>query len=278
MHHDAFQDWKRERDAIEQEMKLFLAAGRRAPLEDRAVRQIQFAAPIERRNAAARNLLTSVRAARPAPPIAAGMAEQVTKPADAQTATVLQLSASPPIAAELPKQGTEPAGAQTSDVLPLSASPPTAVELAGMEPAAVDRVIDALFEDASDDAFNFNLPQSSSSACSEDRALSCEDYLSDGRSVEAQRYPRVARRRDFSAVFKAVAGAFSADRRPAIGRLNQSSSLKLAAVQSQACVNGLLLQGIEGQACRVSYATITVLDERPSLKVSTCDAVPGVRR
>src|SRR6266545_2974359 len=56
---DPFEGWKRERDAIEHEMKLFLAEGRRASVEDRQARQVQFAALIERRNIAMRNLLQS---------------------------------------------------------------------------------------------------------------------------------------------------------------------------------------------------------------------------
>src|SRR6185369_9145654 len=56
---DAFQDWKHERDAIEREMKLFLAADRCASPQDRGLRQIQFAALIERRNAAVRHLLSA---------------------------------------------------------------------------------------------------------------------------------------------------------------------------------------------------------------------------
>ncbi len=60
MHDDAFafQDWTRERDAVEREMNLLLGSPR-ATLEDRRVRQIQFAALIERRNAAMQNLLQS---------------------------------------------------------------------------------------------------------------------------------------------------------------------------------------------------------------------------
>jgi hypothetical protein len=51
------ENWRLERVAIEQEMKQLLLAGPQATLADRRVRQIQFAALIERRNAAMRHLL-----------------------------------------------------------------------------------------------------------------------------------------------------------------------------------------------------------------------------
>jgi len=55
----AFQDWKREREAIEKEMNRLIAAGRPTTAEERQVRQLQFTALIERRDAAARNLMQS---------------------------------------------------------------------------------------------------------------------------------------------------------------------------------------------------------------------------
>src|ERR1700694_424696 len=56
-----FQDWRRERDAVEQEMDHLIAAGVPASLEERQVRRTRYAAFIERREAAARNLLQSDR-------------------------------------------------------------------------------------------------------------------------------------------------------------------------------------------------------------------------
>lgn len=53
----AFQDWKREREAIEKEMDRLIMAGRPASAEERQVRQLQFTALLERRDAAARSLL-----------------------------------------------------------------------------------------------------------------------------------------------------------------------------------------------------------------------------
>jgi hypothetical protein len=53
----AFQDWRREREAVEKEMDRLVAAGRPASPEERQVRQLQFTALIARRDAAARNLL-----------------------------------------------------------------------------------------------------------------------------------------------------------------------------------------------------------------------------
>jgi hypothetical protein len=55
----AFQDWKREREAIEKEMDRLITAGRPTTAEERQVRQLQFTALIERRAAAARNLMQS---------------------------------------------------------------------------------------------------------------------------------------------------------------------------------------------------------------------------
>jgi hypothetical protein len=53
----AFQDWKRECEIIEQEMNRLLAEGIPKSEADRQVRKIQFRSLIERREAAARNLL-----------------------------------------------------------------------------------------------------------------------------------------------------------------------------------------------------------------------------
>jgi len=60
----AFQDWKREREAIEKEMDRLITAGRPASAEERQVRQLQFTALLERRDAAARSLLQSGNADR----------------------------------------------------------------------------------------------------------------------------------------------------------------------------------------------------------------------
>ena len=60
----AFQDCKREREAIEEEMDRLITAGRPASAEERQVRQLQFTALLERRDAAARSLLQSGNADR----------------------------------------------------------------------------------------------------------------------------------------------------------------------------------------------------------------------
>jgi hypothetical protein len=62
--HDAFLHWQRERDAIEAEMNALLTAGLPASSEERQVRYIQFQALIERREAAARDLLKFDRSLR----------------------------------------------------------------------------------------------------------------------------------------------------------------------------------------------------------------------
>jgi hypothetical protein len=59
----AFQDWRREREAVEKEMDRLVAAGRPNSPEERQVRQLQFTALIARRDAAARNLLKADAAA-----------------------------------------------------------------------------------------------------------------------------------------------------------------------------------------------------------------------
>jgi len=61
---DAFQNWRRERDAIEKEMDSLITAGLPQSSEDRRVRQLQYMALIERREAAARNFLRSDAAIR----------------------------------------------------------------------------------------------------------------------------------------------------------------------------------------------------------------------
>jgi hypothetical protein len=60
----AFQDWKREREAIEKEMDRLITAGRPTTADERQVRQLQFTALIERRDAAARDLMQSGNASR----------------------------------------------------------------------------------------------------------------------------------------------------------------------------------------------------------------------
>jgi hypothetical protein len=64
MRDSAFQYWRNERDAVEQEMDRLITAGSPASVEERQVRRIRFAALIERREAAACNLLRSDRALR----------------------------------------------------------------------------------------------------------------------------------------------------------------------------------------------------------------------
>ena len=52
-----FQDWRRECEAVQKEMDRLIVAGRPQSAEERLVRQLQFTALIERRDAAARQLL-----------------------------------------------------------------------------------------------------------------------------------------------------------------------------------------------------------------------------
>jgi hypothetical protein len=53
----AFQEWRQECEAVQKEMDRLITAGRPQTAEERQVRQLQFTALIERRDAAARNLL-----------------------------------------------------------------------------------------------------------------------------------------------------------------------------------------------------------------------------
>ena len=58
----AFQEWRQECEAVQKEMDRLITAGRPQTAEERQVRQLQFTALIERRDAAARTLLrTTVR-------------------------------------------------------------------------------------------------------------------------------------------------------------------------------------------------------------------------
>ena len=149
MRDDAFLDWKRERVDIEREMDVLLKAGPRATLEDRRVRQIQFAALIERRNAAMRNLLQSAspmyRSMRggswpllPFPRTAEEIVEQGSELAASQTdEEVVEQSiksAAPRIAEEIAEQSAEPAAPRTAEEIaeqsPEPAVPRTAEEMA----------------------------------------------------------------------------------------------------------------------------------------------------
>jgi hypothetical protein len=59
MRDTAFQTWRRECEAVEREMNRLITTGLPASLDERPVRRTQFAALIERRETAARNLLQS---------------------------------------------------------------------------------------------------------------------------------------------------------------------------------------------------------------------------
>jgi hypothetical protein len=52
-----FQDWRRECETVQKEMDRLITAGRPQSAEERLVRQLQFTALVERRDAAARQLL-----------------------------------------------------------------------------------------------------------------------------------------------------------------------------------------------------------------------------
>jgi hypothetical protein len=54
-----FQEWRRECEAVQREMDRLITAGRPQSDGERQVRALQFTALIERRDAAARNLLST---------------------------------------------------------------------------------------------------------------------------------------------------------------------------------------------------------------------------
>ena len=62
--HEALRNWQRERDAVEAEMNALLASGFPGSPAERQVRQVRFRALIERREAAARDLLQFDRSVR----------------------------------------------------------------------------------------------------------------------------------------------------------------------------------------------------------------------
>jgi hypothetical protein len=86
MHDRAFQIWRRERDAVEQEMNRLITACRSLSIEERQVRRFQFEALVERREAAARNLLQADHAVRASSPRAQGR-RNPQLPSSAHTAT-----------------------------------------------------------------------------------------------------------------------------------------------------------------------------------------------
>ena len=57
-----FEAWRAECQAVHKEMDRLLLTGRPQSSEERQIRQLQFAALIERRDAAARRILSELRA------------------------------------------------------------------------------------------------------------------------------------------------------------------------------------------------------------------------
>jgi hypothetical protein len=192
MRDDAFLDWKRERVAIEREMDVLLKAAARATLEDRRVRQIQFAALIERRNAAMRNLLQSAspmyRSMRggswpliPFPRTAEEIVEQGSELAASQTDEEVveqsmesaaprtaeeiaeESTAAPRSAKEMAEESAEPAAPRTAEEIaeksPEPAVPPSAEEMAdqGSDSPAFDPAAGVELIEASEGIFNFDL-------------------------------------------------------------------------------------------------------------------------
>jgi hypothetical protein len=88
---ESFELWKRERKEIEQEIKLFLAEGRKGPAANLRARQVQFSALIERRNAAFRNMMQTAwpkEAATALPPAPSRTADVADGPAQLESSGV----------------------------------------------------------------------------------------------------------------------------------------------------------------------------------------------
>jgi hypothetical protein len=155
MRDDAFLDWKRERVEIEREMDVLLKASQRATLEDRRIRQIQFAALIERRNAAMRNLLQSaspkylsIRSGswpltsfpRTAEEIVEQGSELAASQPDEEVVERIE-SAAPKVAEEMAEQSLEPAAPRAAKEMAEQsaepAAPRTAKEIADARHSAI---------------------------------------------------------------------------------------------------------------------------------------------
>jgi hypothetical protein len=156
MRSDALQNWRREREAVEQEMDRLITEGLPASVEDRLVRQTRFVALVERREAAARKLLqsdwasrrdTSPRASsRPNDHVisAAALPSVSTAvlaagiPADtaARPADVVAIA---PEAADIPAVSAAISGELPADVVPVAASPSDPAEVSAIGvPASAD--------------------------------------------------------------------------------------------------------------------------------------------
>ena len=59
MPQNPFREWRKECEVVQKEMDRLIKSGRPQTPEERQVRQLQFTALIERRDAAARNLLAA---------------------------------------------------------------------------------------------------------------------------------------------------------------------------------------------------------------------------
>jgi len=123
MRSDALQNWRREREAVEQEMDRLITEGLPASVEDRQVRQTRFVALVERREAAARKLLQSDWASRrDTSPRASDVVAIAPEAADipAVSAAISGVGG-PGGAAELP-----------ADVVPVAASPSDPAEVSAI--------------------------------------------------------------------------------------------------------------------------------------------------
>lgn len=138
MRSDALQNWRREREAVEQEMDRLITEGLPASVEDRQVRQTRFVALVERREAAARKLLQSDWASRrDTSPRASDVVAIAPEAADIPAVSAaISVVGVPSGAAKLPADVVPVAAASPSDPaavsaigVPASADPPDAEAL-----------------------------------------------------------------------------------------------------------------------------------------------------
>ena len=130
MRSDALQNWRREREAVEQEMDRLITEGLPASVEDRQVRQTRFVALVERREAAARKLLQSDWASR-----------RDTSPRASDVVAIAPEAADiPAVSAAISGVGVPSGAAELpADVVPVAASPSDPAEVSAIGvPASAD--------------------------------------------------------------------------------------------------------------------------------------------
>ena len=147
MRSDALQNWRREREAVEQEMDRLITEGLPASVEDRQVRQTRFVALVERREAAARKLLQSDWASRrDTSPRASDVVAIAPEVADISAASAAGLIVDVPAgAAELPAEVVTPDAAASASVpavgVPAAAADPATDDIVALAPDVAEAAL-----------------------------------------------------------------------------------------------------------------------------------------